>query len=72
MWDKDDHFGRWVQLICALPLFLIGSVLLYVSFENPYSYSYGSGGSGIGFIVLGSCCLWYGITGKNNINNKDP
>jgi hypothetical protein len=69
LWDNDDHFGRWVQLICAFPLLLAGVALLYLSFTD--SYSYQSGGAGLGCLVLGGRCLWYAITGKNNVNNKD-
>ena len=71
LWDKDDHFGRWVQLICAPPLLLIGIGLLYVSSADSYSYPYQSGGVGLGCLFLGGRCLWYAVTGKNNVNNKD-
>jgi hypothetical protein len=71
MWDKDDHFGRWVQLFCALPLLLIGGVLLYASFANPVHHSYRSGTAAIACFVLSGRCLWYAVTGKNNVNRDD-
>jgi peptidoglycan/LPS O-acetylase OafA/YrhL len=77
MWDKDDHFGRWAQFIWALPLLLIAGILFYISFiaENSlHSPYYGSHKLVIGAIaclVLAARCLWYAITGKDNVNNKD-
>ena len=70
MWDKDDHFGRWVQLICAFPLLLAGVALLYLSFADSYSYYYLAFGSGLGCLFLGGRCIWYAVTGKNNINKE--
>lgn len=68
MWDKDDHFGRWVQLICAFPLLLAGCALLYLSFADFYSYYYLACGSGLACLFLGGGCFWYAVTGKNNVN----
>jgi len=39
MYDKDDHFGRWVQLACAIPLLLIGSGILYFCTINYWTVS---------------------------------
>jgi hypothetical protein len=73
MWDRDDHFGRWVQLVCAVPLLLIGGMILYFSLEDPmhYSYQYRQDAAGLACFVLGGRCLWYAVTGKNNVNNRD-
>ncbi len=73
MWDKDDHFGRWVQLFCALPLLVIGSVFLYFSFRSStrYSYQYQEDAAAVACFGLGGRCLWYAVTGKNNVNRDD-
>jgi hypothetical protein len=75
MWDKDDHFGRWVQFVCAVPLLLIAGVLFYLSFianDSLHSTYYGSYKfAGSACLVLAVRCLWYAITGKENVNNKD-
>jgi hypothetical protein len=68
MWDNDDHFGRWVQLICAFPLLLIGGSLLYLSFADFHSYYYLACACGLSCLVLGGRCIWYAVTGKNNVN----
>jgi hypothetical protein len=75
MWDKDDHFGRWIQFVCAVPLLLIAGVLFYLSFiasDSLHSTYYGSYKFvGCVCLVLAVRCLWYAITGKENVNNKD-
>jgi hypothetical protein len=73
MWNKEDHFGRWVQLFCALPLLFIGGALLYFSSRNPmhYSYQYQEDAAAFGCFALGGRCLWYAVMGKNNVNRDD-
>jgi hypothetical protein len=77
MWDKDDHFGRWVQFVCALPLLLLAGILFYLSFiassglHSPYYGSHKLIGSAIVCLALAGRCLWYASTGKDNVNNDD-
>jgi len=80
MWNEDDHFGRWVQFFCALPLLLIAAGLIYFEITSPYrGYSLYSRknpfishvGGAILCLCLASRCLWYAITGKNNVNRDD-
>jgi hypothetical protein len=69
--------GRWVQLVCALPLLIIAAILSYVSLiasdalHSPYYGSYKLIAGAIACLVLAVRCLWYAITGKDNVNNKD-
>jgi hypothetical protein len=80
LWDGDDTFGRWVQLLCVLPLLLIAGACLYITFKflhSPYSiYSRRNpvfaaiSGAAVCFCLAGRC-LRYAITGKNNINRDD-
>lgn len=77
MWDEDDRFGRWVQLVCGVLLFGLGSMLLYFDLLDwarriPVYHHYTWGSEiGIVCIVLGGRCLWYAVTGKGNINRDD-
>ncbi len=77
MWDKEDYFGRRVQFICAIPLLLIGGGLLYwswadfLSLRQNYDDRYSVGTIGVVLFVLGGRCLWYAVTGRDNVNNKD-
>lgn len=73
MWGEDDTFGRWVQFLCAIPLITLGAALEYYwwhthSYGYEHSY-YGAGGAGM--FILGIRCLWYAITGKDNVNCND-
>jgi hypothetical protein len=71
MWDKDDHFSRWVQGICAIPLIAWCIFGTYLELHDPYSnYSrYGTiGASVIGSGYVAYRCLWYAITGRRSIN----
>ena len=74
MYDKDDHFGRWVQLICAVPLVLVGGALLYIShatdyfLDSDYYGKYGVDSFAAACLVLAVRCLWYAATGKDNVN----
>jgi hypothetical protein len=76
MYDKDDHFGRWVQFSCAIPLLLIGGGLLYwfrtdlFSLRGNYN-GYSADAAGAALFVLGARCLWYAATGRNNVNKDD-
>jgi len=74
MWDEDDHFGRWVQFVCAVPLLTLGAALEYYWWQSTSSGYYGHsvyGAGGLGMFVLGIRCLWYAITGKDNVNRDD-
>ncbi|MES2390263.1 MAG: hypothetical protein V4555_01380 [Acidobacteriota bacterium] len=72
LYDQDDTFGRWLNLICAgfLALFAVGGF---------YMLTHGTiificiGGLGVlgGSIYLGYRCLRYAITGKGNVNRDN-
>jgi len=73
MWDEGDHFGRWVQFVCALLLLAVAVFFGYLGMSEP---SYGRTQDAIYSVVIGSLilagrCLWYAITGKDNINRDD-
>lgn len=58
MYDEDDHFSRWVQFLCAIPLLFIGGGLLYWSsidlFDFRQNYDiYSMDGVGIALFVVG-------------------
>ena len=70
MWDKDDHFSRWVQGICALPLIawcIFGANLIY----SGYFFSIAIWSSVFGSAYVAYRCLWYAITGRKSINRDD-
>ena len=77
MYDKDDHFGRWVQFFCAIPLLLIGGGFFYMSWKNRLGVRFDSNtnytidAAGVGLFLLGARCLWYAATGKGNVNKDD-
>jgi hypothetical protein len=79
LWE-DDTFGRWVQFFCAVPLLLIAGGCVYVaviSTHSPYSiYSrknpvFAAISGAALCLCLAGRCLWYAITGNNNINRDD-
>jgi hypothetical protein len=73
MWGKNDTFGRWLQFICALLLIPFGAVIEYYWWTQPSPSSvhrvFAAGG--FGCLYLGLRCLWYAITGKDNINRDE-
>jgi hypothetical protein len=77
MWDKDDHFGRWVQAFCAVPLLVIAAILIYLALSASRGLRgcyYGGGrlfGGALVCLALSGRCLWYAATGKNNVNRDD-
>jgi len=75
MWDENDTSGRWVQFICGVVLLIIAVCCGYLAltgWDRGYS-GYGGGATGLclGAIYLGIRCLWYAITGKDNVNRDD-
>ena len=76
MWDEDDTSGRWVQLFCGIILFIAAFCFGYLAlsgWDNSYS-SYRRGGSTglcLGAFYLGIRCLWYAVTGRDNVNRDD-
>ena len=73
MWDKDDHFTRWFQAFCALPLLARCVIGTYLSFATPpYDRADAEiSGSVAGAAYLAYRCLRYAITGRNNVNRND-
>jgi hypothetical protein len=71
--DESDHFARWVQGICAIPLTLFVLVEIYFLFSGSFFgiWAFFKGGLGIGAIYLTYRCLKYAITGRDNINRDD-
>jgi hypothetical protein len=75
MWDRDDHFARWFQALCALPLVVWCAFGAYLWLSTPYD-SYDRTTGAISTSVLGAAylayrCLRYAITGRDNINRDD-
>jgi len=71
MWDEQDHFSRWVQFVCAIPLIGFGALFEYHYWTSTYVASSYRGVLGFGCLGLGIRCLWYAITGKDNVNRDD-
>lgn len=75
MWDENDSFAHCVQLLCAVPLLALGAVVEYYDWTRigggSSSLRYGAGAFGFGCLYLGIRCLWYAITGRDNINNDE-
>ena len=80
LWDEDDIFGRWVQFFCALPLLLIAGGCVYIAIISIHSthsiYSrknplFACASAAAICLCIAGRCLWYAITGKNNINRDD-
>ena len=81
MLDKQDTFTRWYQGIFGIVVFFV-SVFLVArevhDFLHPLDSSYSSfryrhllGILGFGGFYLSFRCLWYAITGEDNINRDD-
>ena len=73
MWDKDDHFTRWLHAICAIPVFLFILFEAYVLwFHSIFTIIYlFRSGLGIGAVYLEYRLVKYAITGRDCINDKD-
>jgi hypothetical protein len=76
MWDKDDHLARSVQFVCGLALIVFLFIFSYL-IEHGFGSGYGSYGTTAELATWGGAaylavrCLWYAITGKDNINRDD-
>jgi len=71
MWDEKDYESRWIHGTCSLFLIPFGAFVEYYSWTHPGSFGYGHYGGyglGVGSLYVGGRCLWYAITGRNNIN----
>ena len=80
MWDEDDITARWVHLVCGVVCLIVAILfgwLAIQSWQSSFYESYGSSGRGgvdaicLGALYLGIRCLWYAVTGRNNINRDD-
>ena len=74
LWGEDDTFGRWLQFAFSIPLLLLGGGLVYHDLTVPYSERLGgpTGGiAGTAMFILGLRCLWYGVTGRDNVNRDN-
>jgi hypothetical protein len=73
MWKEDDTFARVVQFLCGLALIVFIFSDFYVLQSGSWNSDYTTAGIGIGCgaAYLASRCLWYAITGKDNINRDD-
>ena len=72
MWGKDDSFGRWVQLCCgpaSAALFVL-DVLLWRSTHRLFM-TRSEECLACGFLYLAVRCLWYAISGRDNINRDN-
>lgn len=79
MWDENDTTARWVHLVCGVVFLLVAILFGWLAIES-WQTSYGGYGGyrngGVDTIFLGSLylairCLWYALTGKDNINRDD-
>jgi hypothetical protein len=72
MWDETDYVARWIHGICGVFLLPFGAFVEYYDWTHWGSFGYssrlGRGSLGIGSIYVGIRCLWYAVTGRNNIN----
>lgn len=78
MLDKQDTFTRWYQGILGVVIFFISVFLTALEiryFLHPGYLGFGyrdlRGILGVGGFYLSFRCLWYAITGDNNINRDD-
>jgi hypothetical protein len=75
MWKEDDYLSRSVQFICGLALIVflfIDSYLIESGFGGNYGYATtAETATWVGAAYLAVRCLWYAITGKDNINRDD-
>ncbi len=81
MWDENDTTARWVHLICGLVSLLVAVLFGWAALHDwqngiPSSNYSTYRNSGIGAIFLAALylairCLWYALTGKDNINRDD-
>ena len=74
MWDKDDHFSRWVQGICGVFLLCIFVLEMSMFWRSPLSglflvLRYGTVSFVAGYLAYR--CLRYAVTGSNCINRDD-
>ena len=73
IWGPDDTFGRWMQLICGVPLFLAGLFAEWHYWITPFDstsvtiFRYG----GLGMILIGIRCIWYALTGRGKVSGDD-
>ena len=75
MWDKDDHFARWVQGLCVIPLALwIVFDCYLLKYSDPLSEPYSQKAEYASLFIaiyLVARCLWYTVTGRHNVNRDD-
>jgi hypothetical protein len=78
MWDKQDTFTRWLQGILAVVIFFVSVFLIALEIRYLSSSGYSSFGDrnllgvlGFGGFYVSFRCLWYAITGEDNINRED-
>jgi len=81
MGDENDTTARWVHLVCGFVFLLVAILFGWFAiqdWQNGVAYdsysSYRNGGVDticLGALYLAVRCLWYAITGKDNINRDD-
>jgi len=71
MWDENDQFGRWVQLICGVLLALLCIGAAWFSFGNDYQTNRLCDGVALTAGYVAYRCLRYALTGRDNINRDD-
>ncbi len=69
LWGKDDTFSRWVNAIVAILLMLLALFEIYALFH--FTYATWRLASSLPCTYLAYRCLFYAITGRNNINRDD-
>ena len=78
MLDKNDTFTRWYQGTLGVVIFFVSVFLIALEIRSLSSWSYSSFGYrdllgvlGFGGFYLSFRCLWYAITGQDNVNRDD-
>ena len=72
MLDKQDTFTRWYQGILGVVIFFVSVFLIVLSWSySSFGYRDLLGVLGFGGFYISFRCLWYAITGQDNVNRDD-
>ena len=80
MWDKQDTFTRWYQGIFGVILFFVSVFLGALALQQLLDHSIlfiltnrrtFIGAFAIGGFYISFRCLWYAVTGEDNMNRDD-
>lgn len=77
MLDRQDNFTRWYQGVLGILIFIAAVFFAAVELRDlssgPYTgwHHYYFGGLAITGFYISFQCLWYALTGEDNINRDD-